>query len=70
MLVGPDQFPQTRGSAASCQAFAMELLVGLVTQLVPPVFNVRGLALGLVQGMLCIAAFASWRVTARAGIGK
>jgi DHA1 family bicyclomycin/chloramphenicol resistance-like MFS transporter len=62
MLVGLDQFPQMRGLAASCQAFAMVLLAGLVTQLAPT-FGGRALALGLVQGVLCIAAFASWLVT-------
>jgi MFS transporter, DHA1 family, multidrug resistance protein len=62
LLVGLDQFPQMRGLAASCQAFAMVLLAGLVTQLAPT-FGGRALALGLVQGALCIAAFASWLVT-------
>jgi MFS transporter, DHA1 family, multidrug resistance protein len=57
-LVGMDQFPQMRGLAASCQAFAMVLLAGLVTHLAPT-FGGRALALGLVQGVLCIAAFAS-----------
>jgi len=64
ILVGLDQFPQMRGLAASCQAFAMVLLAGLVTQLAPT-FGGRALALGLVQGVLCIAAFASWFVTIR-----
>ena len=64
ILVGLDQFPQMRGLAASCQAFAMVLLAGLVTQLAPT-FGGRALALGLVQGVLCIAAFASWLVTIR-----
>jgi MFS transporter, DHA1 family, multidrug resistance protein len=62
LLRGLDQFPQMRGLAASCQAFAMVLLAGLVTQLAPT-FGGRALALGLVQGVLCIAAFASWLVT-------
>jgi DHA1 family bicyclomycin/chloramphenicol resistance-like MFS transporter len=62
LLTGLDQFPQMRGLAASCQAFAMVLLAGLVTQLAPT-FGGRALALGLVQGVLCIAAFASWLVT-------
>jgi DHA1 family bicyclomycin/chloramphenicol resistance-like MFS transporter len=57
LLVGLDQFPQMRGLAASCQAFAMVLLAGLVTQLVPT-FGGHALVLGLVQGVLCIAAFA------------
>src|SRR5258708_944983 len=64
ILIGLDQFPQIRGLAASCQAFAMVLLAGLVTQLAPT-FGGRALALGLVQGVLCIAAFASWLVTIR-----
>jgi DHA1 family bicyclomycin/chloramphenicol resistance-like MFS transporter len=64
ILVGLDKFPQMRGLAASCQAFAMVLLAGLVTQLAPT-FGGRALALGLVQGVLCIAAFASWFVTIR-----
>ncbi len=64
ILVGLDQLPQMRGLAASCQAFAMVLLAGLVTQLAPT-FGGRALALGLVQGVLCIAAFASWLVTIR-----
>jgi DHA1 family bicyclomycin/chloramphenicol resistance-like MFS transporter len=64
MLVGLDQFPEMRGMAASCQAFARVLLAGLVTQLAP-IFGGRALALGLVQGVLCIAAFASWLVTIR-----
>jgi len=64
LLIGLDQFPQMRGLAASCQAFAMVLLAGLVTQLAPA-FGGRALALGLVQGVLCIAAFASWLVTVR-----
>jgi len=64
LLVGLDQFPQMRGLAASCQAFAMVLLAGLVTQLAPT-FGGRALELGLVQGALCIAAFASWLVTIR-----
>jgi DHA1 family bicyclomycin/chloramphenicol resistance-like MFS transporter len=64
MLAGLDQFPQMRGMAASCQAFAMVLLAGLVTQLAP-IFGGRALALGLMQGVLCIAAFASWLVTIR-----
>jgi DHA1 family bicyclomycin/chloramphenicol resistance-like MFS transporter len=64
ILVGLDQFPQMRGLAASCQAFAMVLLAGLVTQLAPT-FGGRALVLGLVQGVLCIAAFASWLVTIR-----
>jgi MFS transporter, DHA1 family, multidrug resistance protein len=63
-LVGLDQFPQMRGLAASCQAFTMVLLAGLVTQLAPT-FEGRVLALGLVQGGLCIAGFASWLVTLR-----
>jgi MFS transporter, DHA1 family, multidrug resistance protein len=63
-LAGLDQFPQMRGLAASCQAFAMLLLAGLVTQLAP-IFGGHALALGLVQGVLCIAAFASWLVTIR-----
>jgi hypothetical protein len=54
--------PQMRGLAASCQAFAMVLPAGLVTHLAPT-FGGRALALGLVQGVLCIAAFASWLVT-------
>src|SRR5258708_9815637 len=62
MLAGLDQFPQMRGLAASCQAFAMVLAAGLVTQLAP-IFGGRALALGLVQGVLCIAAFASWLLT-------
>jgi DHA1 family bicyclomycin/chloramphenicol resistance-like MFS transporter len=62
LLVGLDQFPQMRGLAASCQAFAMVLLAGLVTQLAPT-FGGRALVLG--QGVLCIAAFASWLVTIR-----
>jgi DHA1 family bicyclomycin/chloramphenicol resistance-like MFS transporter len=66
ILAGLDQFPQMRGTAASCQAFAMVLLAGLVTQLAPT-FGGRALALGLVQGLLCIAAFASWLVTLRQG---
>jgi DHA1 family bicyclomycin/chloramphenicol resistance-like MFS transporter len=60
-LAGLDQFPQMRGLAASCQAFAMVLLAGLVTHLAPT-FGGRALALGLVQGVLCIAAFALWLV--------
>src|SRR6202048_2169621 len=60
-LAGLDQFPQMRGLAASCQAFAMVLLAGLATHLAPT-FGGRALALGLVQGVLCIAAFASWLV--------
>jgi MFS transporter, DHA1 family, multidrug resistance protein len=64
ILVGLHQFPQMRGLAASCQAFAMVLLAGLVTQLAPT-FGGRALVLGLVQGVLCIAAFASWLVTIR-----
>src|ERR1700738_3648669 len=64
LLVGLDQFPQMRGLASSCQAFAMVLLAGLVTQLAPA-FGGRALALGLVQGVLCIAAFASWLLTIR-----
>ena len=64
LLVGLDQFPQMRGLAASGQAFAMVLLAGLVTQLAPT-FGGRALALGLVQGVLCTAAFASWLVTSR-----
>ncbi|MEA2793435.1 MAG: transporter, family, multidrug resistance protein [Bradyrhizobium sp.] len=64
ILVGLDQFPQMRGLAASCQAFAMVLLAGLVTQLAPT-FGGRARVLGLVQGVLCIAAFASWLVTIR-----
>jgi DHA1 family bicyclomycin/chloramphenicol resistance-like MFS transporter len=64
ILVGLDQFPQMRGLAASCQAFAMVLLAGLVTQLAPT-FGGRALSLGLVQGVLCIAAFASWLATIR-----
>jgi DHA1 family bicyclomycin/chloramphenicol resistance-like MFS transporter len=64
MLVGLDQFPQMRGLASSCQAFAMVLLAGLVTQLAPT-FGGRALALGLVQGVLCIAAFALWLGTIR-----
>jgi len=40
----------------------MVLLAGLVAQLAPT-FGGRALALGLVQGVLCIAAFASWLVT-------
>jgi MFS transporter, DHA1 family, multidrug resistance protein len=59
LLIGLDQFPQMRGLAASCQAFAMVLLAGLVTQLAP-IFGGHALALGLAQGVLCIAAFASW----------
>jgi DHA1 family bicyclomycin/chloramphenicol resistance-like MFS transporter len=55
LLTGLDQFPQMRGFAASCQAFAMVLLAGLVTQLAP--------TFGGLQGVLCIAAFASWLVT-------
>jgi DHA1 family bicyclomycin/chloramphenicol resistance-like MFS transporter len=66
LLVGLDQFPQMRGLAASCQAFAMVLLAGLVTQLAPT-FGGRALALGLVQGVLCVAAFAAWLVTIRQG---
>jgi MFS transporter, DHA1 family, multidrug resistance protein len=62
LLTGLDQFPQMRGLAASCQAFAMVLLAGLVTQLAPA-FGGRALALGRAQGVLCIAAFASWLVT-------
>ena len=64
LLIGLDQFPQMRGLAASCQAFAMVLLAGLITQLAPT-FGGRALALALVQGMLCMAAFASWLVTIR-----
>jgi DHA1 family bicyclomycin/chloramphenicol resistance-like MFS transporter len=64
MLAGLDQFPQMRGLAASGQAFAMVLLAGLVTHLAPTLGG-RALALGLVQGVLCIAAFASWLVTIR-----
>ncbi len=64
LLIGLDLFPQMRGLAASCQAFAMVLLAGLITQLAPA-FGGRALALALVQGMLCIAAFASWLVTIR-----
>jgi len=64
LLAGLDQFPQMRGLAASCQAFAMVLLAGLVTQLAPT-FGGRALPLGLVQGALCMAAFASWLVTIR-----
>ena len=67
MLAGLDQFPQMRGMAASCQAFAMVLLAGLVTQLAP-IFGGRALALGLMQGVLCIAAFASWLVTSRPSV--
>jgi MFS transporter, DHA1 family, multidrug resistance protein len=59
-----EQFPQMRGLAASRQAFAMVLLAGLVTHLAPT-FGGRALALGLVQGVLCIAAFAAWFVTIR-----
>lgn len=55
-------FPQMRGMAASFQAFAMLLLAGLVTQ-VAPTLGGHALALGLVQGVLCIAAFISWLVT-------
>jgi hypothetical protein len=44
----------------------MVLLAGLVTQLAPT-FGGRALALGLVQGVLCIAAFASWLITIRPG---
>jgi MFS transporter, DHA1 family, multidrug resistance protein len=68
LLIGLDQFPQMRGLAASCQAFAMVLLAGLVTQLAPA-FGGRALALGLVQGVLCIAAFASWLVAMRPANG-
>jgi MFS transporter, DHA1 family, multidrug resistance protein len=64
-LAGLDQFPQTRGMAASCQAFLMLLLAGLVSQLAP-IFGGHALALGLVQSVLCIAAFASWLVAIRA----
>jgi hypothetical protein len=45
-LAGLDQFPQIRGMAASCQAFAMLLLAGLVSQLAPT-FGGHALALGL-----------------------
>jgi DHA1 family bicyclomycin/chloramphenicol resistance-like MFS transporter len=62
ILIGLDQFPQMRGMAASCQVFAMLLLAGLVTQLAPTLDG-HALALGLVQGVLCAAAFVSWRVT-------
>ena len=61
-LAGLDQFPQIRGMAASCQAFAMLLLAGLVSQLAPT-FGGHALALGLLQGVLCIAAFVSWLAT-------
>ncbi|HET6236879.1 MAG TPA: hypothetical protein VFE41_18235 [Acetobacteraceae bacterium] len=64
-LSGLDQFPRMRGMAASCQAFAMLLLAGLVSQLAPT-FGGRTLTLGLVQGVLCIAAFASWLIAFRA----
>jgi MFS transporter, DHA1 family, multidrug resistance protein len=64
LLIGLDQFPQMRGLAASCQAFAMVLLAGLVTQLAPA-FGGRALALVLVQGVLCMGAFAAWLVTIR-----
>jgi MFS transporter, DHA1 family, multidrug resistance protein len=67
-LAGLDQFPQTRGLAASCQAFAMVLLAGLVTHLAP-IFRGRARALGLVQGVLCTAAFVSWLVTMFIGHG-
>jgi MFS transporter, DHA1 family, multidrug resistance protein len=63
-LAGLDQFPQVRGMAASCQAFVMLLLAGLVTQLAPT-FGGHAFALGLAQGSLCIAAFASWLVATR-----
>jgi DHA1 family bicyclomycin/chloramphenicol resistance-like MFS transporter len=62
LLTGLDQFPQMRGLAASCQAFAMVLLAGLVTQLAPT-FGGHALSLGLVQGVLCIGSFVSWLVT-------
>ena len=62
LLTGLDQFPQMRGLAASCQAFANGAAGRLVAQLAPT-FGGRALALGLVQGVLCIAAFASWLVT-------
>jgi MFS transporter, DHA1 family, multidrug resistance protein len=64
ILVGLNQFPQMRGMAASCQAFAMVLLAGLVTHLAPA-FGGRALVLGIVQSVLCIAAFAAWLVTIR-----
>jgi MFS transporter, DHA1 family, multidrug resistance protein len=64
LLMGLDQFPQMRGLAASCQAFAMVLLAGLVTQLAPA-FGGHAFALALVQGTLCVAAFASWLVAIR-----
>ena len=64
LLMGLDQFPQMRGLAASCQAFAMVLLAGLVAQLAPT-FGGRALALALMQGVLCLAAFASWLVAIR-----
>jgi hypothetical protein len=45
LLIGLDQFPQMRGLAASCQAFAMVLLAGLITQLAPT-FGGRALCFG------------------------
>jgi len=64
ILVGLDQFPQMRGLASSCLAFGMMLLAGLVTQLAPT-FGGRAIALGLAQGVVRMAAFASWLVTIR-----
>jgi DHA1 family bicyclomycin/chloramphenicol resistance-like MFS transporter len=64
ILVGLDQFPQMRGLASSCLTFGMVLLAGLVTQLAPT-FGGRAIPLGLVQGALCMAAFAPWLVTIR-----
>jgi DHA1 family bicyclomycin/chloramphenicol resistance-like MFS transporter len=69
LLMGLDQFPQMRGLAASCQAFAMVLLAGLITQLAPT-FGGRALALALVQAALCVAGFASWLVTIRSYEGN
>jgi MFS transporter, DHA1 family, multidrug resistance protein len=64
ILVGLDQFPQMPGLASSCLAFGMVLLAGLVTQLAPT-FGGRAIALGLAQGVVRMAAFASWLVTIR-----
>jgi MFS transporter, DHA1 family, multidrug resistance protein len=64
ILVGLDQFPRMRGLASSCLAFGMMLLAGLVTQLAPT-FGGRAIALGLAQGVVRMAAFASWLVTIR-----
>jgi hypothetical protein len=45
----------------------MVLLAGLVTHLAP-IFGGRARALGLVEGVLCTAAFVSWLVTMRQAV--